>query len=512
MAIILDKPVSDFFFNVDRKNALVFTSFGLDETVMVELLKKHNVDRNQRIVVYHEIMKHNNPGFLLHNYPNSKVVSIDLIIDNKDKLCPIFHSKLWLEISKNPFKCMRLAVLSGNITRYHFDSSNKQKTYETFAVLPKQGIKLPKDIFEKDAIFRGRGRNQLRIRPATYVINADDQAITIQRKEISVYEVISLLMKDNNETLIACAAPFVNKTPIRNLLNACGKSHADINILSGRRKDGTSLHAKAIETNKHVFLGSPNITSQAYGFATQGIVNHESIVVERKPKGFSLASVLKGFERISLENFDDNYNGEFGADGGDYSDWIERKKLSVNGPESITLFLDEKSNRAGIVINGSFGGATNLTIHNFTSDRESDALITCVPKKRLLFTNNKQQMLVKAVLSPPVYVKGYIGSKEIWRRELDLDKFWGWIQNHVNLRKFMVQHESNDGLEINGNNGNSPFSDVRDLRLKAYSDDHLTPEVHRWHEWITKYDSESWSKIPRWCADLSRRLKGSHNA
>src|SRR4030042_5345416 len=135
-----ENQIKKFFEGIEKDSALIFTTFGLDEMVLVQLLRQHKISPRRRIVVFHEIMKHRNPGFLRTHYPNSKVVSVELSRRRTDKYCPIFHSKIWGEISSSTDRCKRLAVHSINLTRFHLD--NKKKTLESFHLIDGLNISL----------------------------------------------------------------------------------------------------------------------------------------------------------------------------------------------------------------------------------------------------------------------------------------------------------------------------------------------------------------------------------
>lgn len=504
----LKQQISNFFLNVNPRSALVFTTFGLDEAAMVRLLKMHKVPTRQRIVVYHEIMKHRNPGILEHHYPNSKVVAVELSQKLRKGICPIFHSKLWMEVSKAPFRCIRMAVLSGNITRYHFDLDMESRTCESFVLWQGTEIKLPKDhLFEKSSIFEGTGMGRLRTRPATYIIDDRIPTLMIQKKEAPVFEVVSSFMKYNAEELIACAAPFINKTPI-DLLNS---TRNRVKIMSGKKRDGTQLHAKIIEMKQHVILGSPNITKQAYGLTDQGIINHETIVLSKKPKDFSLSRLLKGFTRVDLRDLD-NLDREPFEDTDGFFDWLQQKEWSVRGPESTLLLLNEHTGRVEIRMKGKLDDIRRVTIHNYVGDRVSDPLIECPPRRHLkLKKKEQQQRLVEAVLSPPVLLKGIRGKNTIWVREVNLGEFWGWIEsNAIFMRSFMTRMLNGSTIGLKDSTvGSVSFDDVRQLRLRAYTEKKLTSRVQLWHKWLSRYSKYRTvgHGIPHWCIELGKRLR-----
>jgi len=54
-----------FFGSSSRQQwgCLVFTTFTLDEAVLHALLQQHQVPKDCRIVVFHDILRRRNPGF-----------------------------------------------------------------------------------------------------------------------------------------------------------------------------------------------------------------------------------------------------------------------------------------------------------------------------------------------------------------------------------------------------------------------------------------------------------------
>lgn len=508
MIPLLEKQIAAFFRSVSPKNALVFTTFGLDEAVLVRLLAEHKVNSAQRIVVYHEIMKHRNPGLLQAHYENSKIISVEIAKKHRDNVCPIFHSKIWMEVVRVPFQCVRLAVLSANLTRYHLDADIEGKTCETFSFCNKTTIKLPPDqIVNRRTIFDGCGKTRVRIMPATFVIEDTGSEITFLSKNEPVHDIVTGIMKNNSDHIIGCAAPFVNKTPVQNMM----RLDSPVRIWSGERRDGTRLHAKIVETTKYVIAGSPNITKQAYGLTDLGIINHETLFISRKSKSFSLAKVLKGFTRVDFRRLDD-YEKEPDADYDGLFNWVQQKAWAVRGPDSVSLVLNERIGKVEIAIKGSLDNAAKMTIHNFGNGQENSYILECPPRKHLkLRMSSQQQKLVDAVLRPPVLVKGIRGKKIIWIRELNLGEFWKWIETNISFVKaFQTKKGDNGEVEKQRSFGATVlFDDVRELRLKAYTQKKTSVRVQLWHKWICEYSKHGaiGQGMPNWCIELGKQLR-----
>lgn len=508
MIPLLEDQIAAFFRGVSPKNALVFTTFGLDEAVLVRLLAKHKVNSAQRIVVYHEIMKHRNPGLLQAHYENSKVISVEIAKKHRDNVCPIFHSKIWMEVVRVPFQCVRLAVLSANLTRYHLDAGIEGKTCETFSFLNKTTIKLPPDrMVNRRTIFDGRGKTRVRIMPATFVIDDSEREVRFLSKNEPVHNIVMAIMKNNSDQVIGCAAPFVNKTPVQNMTRV----DSPVSIWTGERRDGTRLHAKIVETKKFVITGSPNITKQAYGLTALGIINHEALFIAKKSKSFSLAKALKGFTRVDFRRLDD-YEKEPDADYDGLFNWAQQKEWAVHGPDSVSLVLNERTGKVEISIKGTLDNAAKMTIHNFDNGQENSYILECPPRKHLkLRMRSQQQKLVDAVLRPPVLVKGIRGNKIIWVREMNLSEFWKWIENNISFVKaFQTKRGANDEIEKQSSFGTTVlFDDVRELRLTAYRQKKTSVRVQLWHKWICEYSKHGavGQGTPRWCIELGKQLR-----
>jgi hypothetical protein len=508
MIPLFEPQVEAFFHSIAAKNALLLTTFGLDEAVLVRLLSTHEIHSRQRIVVFHEIMKHRNPGLLQAHYENSKVVSVEIAKNHRNNICPIFHSKVWMEVTKVPLRCVRLAVLSGNLTRYHLDSDVDGKTCETFSYRTDTAIKLPHgSIFNKKLIFEGHGKTRIKLARATLIIDDSESAIRFSNTNEPVHNTIARII-DDGDHVIGCAAPFVNKTPVQTL----NEENHPLRIWSGEKKDGTRLHAKIVETKKYVIMGSPNITKQAYGLSDYGIVNHEALLISKKPKAFSLLKILKGFTRIEPKQLDD-HEKEPDSDYDGYFDWMQQKEWAVHGPDSVTLVLNETTKRVEIIIRGSLDKVSKITLHSYENGKESPSILESPARQHLkLKMAAQQQKLATAVLCPPVIVKGWKGrkNKPVWVRELNLGEFWNWIENNVVFIKSLSTSGSDNGEMLKNDSSKKVlFDDVRELRLKAYTQRKSSIRVQLWHNWISKYSKYGsvGQGMPNWCIELGKRLR-----
>ena len=506
----LEDEIKKYFRAIEKSSILLFTTFGLDEIVLVQLLRKHKVSNQTRIVVIHEIMKHNAPGFLETYYPNSKIISVELPRKKYRKYCPVFHSKIWMEVSRSPFRC-RIAIHSINLTRYHLGEHGK--SLESFFFLKDVFLKLPKDpLFRESNLLRGRGTFRMKIQPRSMFVDAESKKVELLSLRESVGQLVNSVLEETGEPVIECAAPFVNKTTVQFLT----KNENQIKIWKGHRNDGTGLHAKIVGTKKHLLLGSPNITNQAYGLGKKGLINHEAVLLIGRLKGFKLEKYLKGFSRVRIESLDDenheDYEDQDVSDIG-ASDWNQIKDWATNGPKDVVLAFNKRTGKAEILITGSLGGIRKIVLYQASENGIMHPLLTLKPEKRIHVSRANQRHLVKTVVSPPTIIKGIRGKKTYWIRELNLGEFWKWRESNIRRLK---------SLRMLGNGGPDTgeglhpmkwvlYDDVRAQRYMAYSNDRLLLHDHELNNWICKYGDRKLI-IPQWCIELGKELRRMRNA
>lgn len=505
----MEGELKRFFAGIDKNNALVFATFGLDEIVLVGLLKKHGISKNQRIVVFHEIMKHRNPGFLSVHYHNSKIIAVELSRNKAVKtICPIFHSKIWLEVSELPFKCIKLAVSSINLTQYHLSAASK--TLESFAWWKNLSLRLSTDyLFSKKNIFLKKGKFRLVLTPKSFFLNMTIEKPVFESHSAPIYKIVEKNLDATGEVVVGCAAPFVSLSPIRRLASSNNK----LKIWWDERSDGTKLHAKIIETNKHLFLGSPNLTKQAFGLIGGQPINHETIVFVKKKKNFRLSNILRGFPSLSIKELeDDDPIEDFEARDITDSNWLEQKEQAEQGPNSVKLVINEATGKVEMHIKGDLSNIKQISIHAFAVEKHDDeAILTSKPTKRIQFNKeNRQEMLAKAVLAPATpLVKGLNGKKIVWIRELDLGEFWRVLEKNISYQ--IVTGSSGNGNN-NGKKDDSSnkrcFADVRVLRATAY-EKKISPRMQSWYNWLHRYNASFNEGMPDWCIDLANKIRNA---
>jgi hypothetical protein len=512
MVANFEKQIKKFFDRIEKNSALVFTTFGLDEIVLVQLLRQHKISPQRRIVVFHEIMKHRNPGFLRTHYPNSKVVSVELSRRKSDEYCPIFHSKIWAQISRSTNRCKRLAIHSINLTRFHLD--NKKKTLESFHLVDGLDISLPKyQFFGKGMILTGNGNSRMKVKPSTFFLRSDSGKFRFIAQAEPVGKLIGKAFKELNEICVGCAAPFINKRTVKLLQ----KGNNPLGIWVGPGKNGTSLHAKIIETNKYLLIGSPNLTVQAFGLDYDRPINHETIYLIKRPKGFHLRRALKGFRRENLDTLDDE-DCEFLEDqdviNADARDWNQLKNWAANGPEEVILVLNERTRKAEIHIKGGLKRINKVILAYISGGGSAESFIKLPPGRKIRISKDKQRYLIEAVLSPCIWVKGMMGRKKIWAQELNLGDFWRWKE--ANSGRLSILRKGEDGklFDHDGNNkkrGWVFYNDVRDQRSEAYFNERLSTKEQKWNDWLRKYGGRQIG-MPVWCIQFGKELRRQKNA
>jgi hypothetical protein len=490
MARTLEAQVDRFFDGLhthEETRALVFTTFGLDEMVLFELLRKYRIHRDTRIVVFHDVMKHRHPGYLFAHFPRSQVVSVELEGTSRKHRCPIFHSKIWMELRKAPsVHCARLAVHSFNLTRYHLDE--RRRTFEAFALwrdlqiaLPKGPLFDPREIFARACVKHRR----LDLKPATVLI--DLLARETPRLEV-LDEAVGRCLGRIGIPARGCAGPFVGLNALRFVASLGTRENLSaepamgvlkkLDAWTGDRRDGTCLHAKVIDFGHYCGFGSANITTQAFGIGHRRAINHEAFVLAHRPGRFRLAKMMRGFHRLTPGDLNAGSAEPVGdVDPEDDENWVEQRRRATRGPRWVELRLQRKVLSAEIHLLGSLDCIDTLVLR-----AEGQKPLRVAPARRLRFRRDKQRSLARLVTTGRVEVRGLQNGQEIWFRELDLGDFWPWLARHSG-RSFRVNGTPSE-QESDAHGRGPKFMDVRDARREAYEAHEVNPRVNRWHLWL----------------------------
>jgi hypothetical protein len=497
-------PFASFFEAVQNPAfALVFTTFSLDEQVLVKLLRRFKVESSRRIVVFHDIMKHQFPGLLHQHYTHSLVVSVQLInTRGPSRSCPVFHSKLWMGIERRPFRCRVLAVPSLNLRRYHLDEV--WKTFESFAIWPDVSLGLGElEWMNKDLIFSEEHAHvRCKINCGTVFVDARrGLPFALRSSNTPAIQIIEKHLK--GESLHCCAAPFASQRAIERLLPTKTLSGKRPAVWVGSRPDGTCLHAKLIESSRSLILGSTNMTCQALGIGR--FLNHETVVVERRGS-LRLSKLLRGFPRRYKLPDTPEEPGDRDETDPAIENWAERRRLAVNGPVRVELFLS--SMRAGIRIVGPLGGAAAIVI---ASKSERVPSISAPAHERLTFPSDAAQLaLAQLLLSPLVEVKGLRRGTCLWIRALDCGSFWTVLEaNATDLgaaRKTLGGAGTRHGLPPK--HRIKHYQDVRLARIEAYQNPILDDEYRDWQNWLTHLSHGLPLRgMPAWCVNLASQIR-----
>jgi hypothetical protein len=499
----------DLFFENAKKpnNAIVFTTFTLDEVVLSCMLRQHRVNSQQRIVVFHEIMKHRNPGALLHEYPNSLVVSIDLK-KTSAKMCPVFHSKLWLCVSRS-MQCSVIAISSINLSRYHLSLS--APTIESFIVWINQNMPIGNlQLFRRDFIHKITNHIVFPMTPSTWII--DSSAGNCHRIRETMKPVLSVIeshcVELPNDRVIGVASPFFCGTAVCRMAELSPPIPRYLPAWRGARKPALRLHAKFIELNKHLIVGSPNNTVQAIIGNGAKAVNHETIVKIRKT--IKLSRLLRGF--IQTNGLDYGDNAPPGDDDGDdaigvdLDNWLEQKRRARAAPYIFRLKLFKEHAR---IIHKGGRRCSSIRLVGTGNDEECAPEVILPISQLGKLNKNTEQDLAMVVASPPVVATGLLYGKPVWIRELDLGDLWAWfVHSWLQLRYKYSPGGPPHSKDSPNKSRFDRFIDVREARNQSAIDKGLSFEgVRKWDIWFRRHQVLSQQSIPEWCFLLAKHIK-----
>lgn len=496
-------PVGSFFEKTIGCDALLFTTFSLDEQVLVELLRAHRVPAHQRIVVLHDVMRHHAPGFLRQHYPNSLIVAVEITghrpVANS---CPVFHSKIWLAVKRRPLRCQTLAAPSLNLTRYHLDK--RYQTFETFPWWSNLSIPLNQIGWMKsNLLFQKCGLIRQTLKCASFVVDARNKAPSqIQSRRLPAIDMLDELL--GGQEPIGCAAPFVSEAAIKRLFPRTVAAKRSPKIWTGIHPDGTNLHAKLIETPRLLVLGSTNLTCQALGIGR--FLNHETVVVVPRRK-LRLSTLLRGFPREDYRTLRvPEQPGDPDEDDDATENWSERRQLAINGPARADIVMVDR--RAEIQLKGSLAGARQVVIAS-TTERTLKPLSVGAAKHLCFKSCTKQLRLAEHLLAPPVEVRGRRQGRDVWVRELDCGSLWAVLEmNAERLVDFRKSLETLAGKKKASKASVATHTDVREARRSAYKKPKLGNEEREWQAWLAGLSPNlAVNAIPAWCIDLAAKIR-----
>lgn len=474
---------------ITEDEILLFTTFVLDEAVLVSLLNENSIDKNQRIIVYHDILRHRNPGYLLAHYPKATVYSVILL--GATKKCPVFHSKLWARIKNNKFN--KIAITSANLSAYHLvDTGEKSGTFESFIEVDRPNEKLLNSfIFSNLNIKRDPKRHKkLKAKPETILIDTR-RGFSAKLSKNRIFEIIQQI----NEAPIMCAAPFLNGKAIDSILN--NNKRKKFTAYTGRNnKTGLALHAKLFLFEKTAILGSANLTAQALG--TNGkTINHELVLLKKhNNKEFS---GFKKFEKVDFLEFKADNPGDNDPEDDllNTKDWSKQRLERINAPDDAILriygekacikFVGKWKTGKIIIASKYMGNTVPLSVSNNIAK----------PSKR------DKHLFAEIISKGNVEIRCINYGKITWRTELNYGEFWQALE----LRSHFNSASGNsDGAKQLKSKQQTAQYDVRDMRQLAISDPDKGEKIAPFVRWLSK-EGISVAHIPEWCQKLALEIK-----
>lgn len=488
------EALNDYFNGLSDKETLLFTSFTLDEAVLVGLLHGNSVPSQQKIVVYHDVLRHRNPGALKAYYPNAIVYSVVLNNPTKDR-CPVFHSKIWARVTDKGLS--RLAITSANLSQYHLVKYEKSGTLESFHILNSRMIALGKwgAIFYKKSLFPNlklirKGYQRVLMDPYSLVIDARKD-IEIRAIKEHLFTEITLLGKPQ-----LCAAPFVCDVAIRKYL----APEIKFKVYDGvGKKSGLALHAKVMFFDKCMALGSVNWTAQAMGCLGKTI-NHETLLITQHDKAV-LNCLQKDYTSRPLADKKESMPADEDMEEPLGNNWLEERSARIAAPEQAVLLI--RNNHASIELRGKFEGVTWLHLKAI----EGDGSILIKLKGPMVNEpkNQKSQHAFATILaSGSVLLSGLRNknSKPTWNLELDYGSYWPSFEK---IKKLASTGVATDSTQSARENSSIRFFDVRDIRQDVLNNPAAAQDYVTFNQWLHRHNMGV-TPIPTWCMTLANKL------
>jgi hypothetical protein len=495
--------IESFFDKLIHEEILLFTTFTLDEVVLVKLLEEYKVNKEQRIVVYHDVLRHRNPGYLSAHYPNSTVITVVLKRFN-NKNCPVFHSKIWVRILKinGTLKITNLVITSANLSQYHLVKRDESGTFESYVQFKNINLQLPKSfIFEKDNLISDIKHKRINERPETIFIdnrNRKGLIIKVENKKF-VYELIN----DIHDTIDFCAGPFININALLKIFNLKEfpfKVYSEsCNTLPGKKN--LALHAKIILFYKTVVLGSANLTEQALE-TTGKKINHETILISKRSEKVKYNDIKK-FQIIDINKCNVNLPGDndpeedLPANG---KNWIAESQMKINAPNDAELVIE---NNQGIIKFEGNPRTNKVWVKSYNLPNEEVELNVRNYRATPNRTNKEDKQLFAKIISHG-NVEIYNKKKIKWKVNLNYGKFWEEFD--LNNKLTFNGSGNGNGKRIDKNNHQLDKYDVRDMRQKAIKYPEIGKNIKPYWDWLRRENIDV-PHIPEWCQKLAKDLQ-----
>lgn len=497
--MINNSPFSGFFTNVKADETLLFTTFTLDEAVLAELLKSHNVHKNQRIVVLHDVMKHRNPGYLRSKFPNLMVYSVQLK-QTHAKRCPVFHSKIWarIQVDGELQSIRHLVVTSANLSSYHL-IQREGGTLESYNYFGGINVPVPvgNSIFSSKFLSASKqlligGINRISLNPHSLIIDTRAKCGIL----ISEEPIVDFLKKLGSPNF--CAGPFICDPAITKHLSPTDK----FKVFDGTNpKTGFALHAKVMSFPDSLALGSVNWTAQALGCLGKRPINHETLLIVKKDS--LIEKALKGYPCRELGKEEIKIPGDLDPEDANSGDWLVERELRINAPEkAIFVIYGEDGEGARIDLLGKFVKATKVLVRSAENNEE---IVLDVSDKVIYepFDPESKNKFASILKNGNVELIGQFRGKNVWGTFLDYGDYWTALEAHQIKR-------GNEGPKT-GRTKKAPSvqgdgnSDVRDMRQIVIQDPEKGRTFVVFTRWLARRN-QSAVMIPLWCHKLSDRL------
>lgn len=476
---------------IKENEILLFTTFTLDEAVLVSLLTEYGVNKNQRIIVYHDIMRHRNPGYLFVHYPKSTVYSV--ILKKKNNHCPVFHTKLWARIQNK--KLQKLIITSANISAYHLvNSGDKSRTFESYIEIPCANESLPNSFIFRNIKYDRNlyGHERLNnVVPETILIDTRNKFKIVLSKN-SIFNII----RGIDEKPIMCAAPFINGKAVNGILENNTKDK--FKVYTGRNiKTGWALHAKLFLFEKTAVLGSANLTAQALGSRGE-TVNHELVLLKKhRQREFN---AFRKFNLIDLTLCKSVVPGDDDPEES-IKDWNVERLKRIDAPKDALLKINREKAHIELIGKWQPGNIYIKTEH-------LEKIPLKLKQRNILRPTNYNRKKFAKIISKgnvTIYCRKY--NNDIWEIGLDYGDYWQALE----LRS---QFNGASGNVDGANHSKSKqhiaqYYDVREMRQLAIREPVKGEKIAPFVRWLST-EGISVAHIPEWCQELADKIKESN--
>lgn len=504
--------IDGFFAAANTRDLLVLTTFGLDEAVALRLLERTNY-RGAAVILY-DAARRRNPGLLRLKFPRVHLAGV--ILPEVGETCPVFHSKLWMSLDSKSLAIRRLAVHSFNLTRFHLEEGDRRSfeswmSWQGLSLEMPQGLRglVSRSLRAEDCILSG-------VRAKTILIDSRQGRLAISEAAKPAGALMPL-----PSAKIRAAAPFVSRTAVGSLADQRG-----VVVWRGERMESgkrISLHAKIVDVGTALVLGSANLTSQALLGRKGRPINHETVVLMDPLSRTRIESLLKGFDKLSLEELDDSGEvpGDLDAADEDIKDFLEARRLSLAAPRKAELILrpvPAPGNVSLLLSAGAICGKRVVRHSTLVLKAHDDSATICLPSSRVAtpvsVPRSSWRTLARWLLRrQTIFVEGHYRNRVVWKRELDWGDSWAWALGIPAARLGPIVSSSRSSpMADEDHTITSDYPDVREL-LRRMSDaaPNRLRRIRGIDGWIQRHAALSPSssgRVPAWIEGLLDRLHG----